>query len=146
MRIGNAQSFVEFSLQETYDLQGRADTSCSVEVSGNGFAGKVDSVWFAREDLDRFLSDLEAYEIQRQGSVSLLNMSSLSDYSPLRFEIFSLDQLGHLAVRTDLLKTTYIDSRLTPITISLTFGLDAGMLRSVLEDFRALFNSTSLQT
>lgn len=143
MRIGEAQAFVEFSFKETVpeDLPRATDTSCSVEVSCSGFSGKVESVWFARDDINRFLSELEAFEARRQGSVSLLNMSSGSDYSPLRFEIFSLNQLGHLAVRTDLLKTTYVDSKLTPLTVSVTFALDPGMLRAVMEDFRELFNS-----
>ena len=110
-------------------------------MSCNGFAGRVESVWFASDDIKRFLSDLEAFEAQRQGSVNLLNMSSPSEYSPLRFEIFSVNRLGHLAVRADLLKISY-GNNLTPSTISVSFAVDSGMLNSILEDFRELFNST----
>jgi hypothetical protein len=143
MRIGNAQSFVEFNFEEIVPEQSQraGDTSCSVAVSCNGFAGGVESVWFARDDIKRFLSDLEAFEAQRQGSVNLLNMSSPSEYSPLRFEIFSVNRLGHLAVRADLLKISY-GNNLTPSTISVSFAVDSGMLNSILEDFRELFNST----
>ena len=140
MRIGDANSFVEFVFKEAVPegAQGASDTCCSVEVSCNGFAGKVKSVWFARPDIDRFLFDLQNFEVVRKGSVSLDNMSSLSDDSPLSFEIFSVGSLGHLAVRTALRRITYVEE-LSPLTVSISFPLDPGMLRQALEEFRSLF-------
>ena len=140
MRIGDANSFVEFVLKEAVPegVQGASDTSCSVEVSCKGFAGKVNSVWFARSDIDRFLSDLQNFELVRKGSVSLANMSSPSDDSPLYFEIFSVSSLGHLAVRATLRRITYVEE-LNPLTVSISFAFDPGTLRQALEDFQELF-------
>jgi hypothetical protein len=140
MRIGDANSFVEFVFKEAVPegVQGATDTSCSVEVSCNRFAGKVNSVWFGRSDIDRFLSDLQNFELVRKGSVSLVNMSSLSDDGPLDFEIFSVSSLGHLAVRATLRRITYV-KELSPLTVSISFALDPGLLRQVLEDFRVFF-------
>ena|SRR5436190_7107775 len=141
MTIGDADSFVEFAFKEAVPehMQGATDTSCSVEATCSTFTGKVESVWFARDDINRFLSELEEFEATRKGSVSLLNMSSPSDYNPLNFEIVSIDRARHLVVKADLLEVRYLNGELSPLRVSVSFDLDTGMLRSILMDFRKLF-------
>ena len=95
-------------------------------------------VWSAREDIVDFLYQLQKFEETRKGSVNLLNMSSQSQYNPLRFEIFSLDETGHLAVNAELTKVTYVGGP-TPLSVMIAFPLDGGELRSVELEFRKLF-------
>lgn len=146
MRIGDDECFVEFEFEEAIPehLQGGTDTACSVELSCGEFRGKTSSVWFARNDINQFLNELNAFEASRCGSVSLINMSSLSDASPLTFEIAAIDDLGHLLVKATLIKSRYLHDRFSPLQVSVSFGLDGGMLASVLRDFRELFRSTNL--
>jgi hypothetical protein len=96
-------------------------------------------VWFSQDDTQRFLAELHELEVNRKGSVALLNLSSPSDYNPLRFEIFSTDDLGHLAVRSELLQVAYVADRMIPLCVSVAFALDAGDLHSLVVDFRKLF-------
>jgi hypothetical protein len=141
MRIGDDQCFVEFEFEEAIPehLQGGTDTACSVAVSCGDFAGSVNSVWFSREDIDWFLSDLQQFEASRSGSVSLNNMSFLSDANPLAFGVIAADASGHLLVRGTLIKSRYLNDTFQPLKISVSFALDAGMLGSVLRDFQKLF-------
>lgn len=143
MRIGNEQAFVSFEFEEAMPehLPGGTDIACSVEASCGGFNGRIESVWFSREDINRFLSELRSLEESRKGSASLVNQSSPSKYDPLRFEIFSVDEVGHFAVRADLSKVNYVGGGLQPLKVSVTFPFDAGDLPSMLIEFRRLFGS-----
>lgn len=120
MRVGDEQSYVEFSFKEAMPehLQGGTDIACSVEASCGGFRGRVETVWFSRDDINRFLSELSSLEERRRGSVSLANMSSGSEFNPLRFEIFSVDEVGHLAVGVYLLEASYVGGGLRPLKVS----------------------------
>lgn len=142
MRVGNEQSFVAFEFQEAMPehLPGGTDIAYSVEASCDGFRGRVESVWFAREDINRFLSELRSLEENRKGSASLVNLSSPSEYNPLRFEIFSIDTPGHFAVRADLSEVNYVNDGIHPLKVSVTFPIDAGDLPSILIEFRKLFD------
>ncbi len=141
MRIGNDDSFVEFDLDEVMpgSPAGETDIACSVEASCDSFSGRIKAVWFARDDMDRFLSELRRLEEKRQGSANLLNMSSQSEYNPFRFEIFSVDEIGHFAVSADLLKARYVGRALRSLKVCISFPLDAGDLPSILIEFRKLF-------
>lgn len=96
MRVGGEHSFVEFSSEESVPehLPGGADIACSVEASCGGFGGRVGGVWFSRGDVNRFLSELRSLEETRRGSANLLNMSSRSEFDPLRFELYSVGGSG----------------------------------------------------
>src|SRR6185295_11999854 len=126
MRVGNEQSFVEFEFKqkEGEDSPRAGDVACSVSASCDGFGGQVSSVWFSPEDIEAFLKQLDELEKTRKGSASLSNLSSLSEYSPLTFEIFSIDNLGHLALRVELVKISYLVDALTPLRTSMSFRLD----------------------
>ncbi|MCA1617535.1 MAG: hypothetical protein LC729_03815 [Acidobacteria bacterium] len=142
MKIGNEQSFIAFEFKEDLPehLPSGTDIACSVEVSIGGFNGRIESVWFSREDINLFLSGFRSLEENRKGSVNLVNLSSPSEYNPLRFEIFSIDDIGHFAVRADLLKVNYVGDSIHPLKVSVSFPIDAGDLPSMLIEFRKLFN------
>lgn len=141
MKVGDEQAFVAFDLKEAAPghLPHAGDICCSVEALCGGFRGRVESAWFSREDVARFLTQLQRLEQTRQGSASLSNLSSASDHSPLGFEIFSTDGAGHLAVRADLLKVSYVGDTLSPLRVSVSFPLGGGDLPSALAGFRRLF-------
>ena len=141
MRVGNEFSFVRFEFKEKTpgNLPRAGDLACSVEVSCDGFQGTVDTVWFSREDIDSFLSQLKTFEETRRGLVSLSNMSTGSDHDPLRFEMRSSDELGHLAVSAEVTKISHTNAGLTPLTVSVSFPLEPEQLRVVETEFRKLF-------
>jgi len=133
-------SFVEFRFKEApRRRQGSTDVCCSVEASCGGFHGRVNSVWFKGDDIKRFLAELEELEARRKGSVCLVNHSSSSDENPLTFELKSVDSAGHLIVKATLLKPRHRNDELNPLVVSVSFAVDAGMLRSLVFDFRKLF-------
>jgi hypothetical protein len=143
MRIGDTESFIEFKLIEVQpeNPSGSEAVSCSVEASCEGFNGKVEGVWFSSDEIDSFLSELQRLEEKRKGSVSLTNMSSLSEYSPLYFEIFSIDEIGHFAVKADLQRVYYDEAAdLRSIKLSVGFLIDPGNLSAMLIEFHKLFD------
>ena len=142
MRIGDEQSFIEFVLEEVQseNPSGLEAVSCSVEAACGGFNGKVQSVWFSSDEIDSFLSEFQRLEENRNGSANLTNMSSVSASSPLRFEIFSIDEVGRFAVSADLLRVNDIADGLHPLKLSACFLIDSGNLPSMLVEFRKLFN------
>ena len=142
MRVGDEHSFVEFSFKEAMPehLPGGTDVACSVEASCGGFRGRVETVWFSRDDINSFLSELRSLEERRRGSASLTNMSSESEHNPLRFEIFSVDGVGHMAVGAELLEASYVGGALRPLKVSVSFPVDAGTLASMVVGFRKLFD------
>ncbi len=133
-------SFVEFRLKEAspQQLKGGTDICCSVEVSCGGFRGRVKSVWFGRDKINRFLSELEDLETKREGSVCLLNDSSSSDVNPLTFEILSVDSPRQLTVSAALLETRYLNNELNPLRVSVSFAIDTAILHCMVRDFRKL--------
>jgi hypothetical protein len=142
MRVGDEQSFVEFEFKasEAEGSPRAGDVACSVSASSDGFCGKVSSVWFSPEDIDAFLKQLDQLEKTRKGSASLSNLSSLSEYSPLTFEIFSIDDLGHRVLTVELVKISYLGGALTPLRTSMSFRLDGEWFNSVVAGFRKLFS------
>ena len=142
MRVGDEESFIEFefSAREAEDSPRAGDVAFSVSASSNGFCGKVSSVWFSPEELEGFLNQLARLEKTRSGSASLSNLSSLSEYNPLVFEIFSVDKTGHLAVKVELVKISYRSDELIPSKVSMRFMLDGERFNSMLAGFRRLFS------
>ncbi len=139
MRIENEGSFVKFEFKEFFDLQGRHDVGCRIEVFCFGFAGEINDVWFSWEDINSFIEGLKAFDKTRKGAVELSNMSSGSEASPLEFKIFTTDRLGHLAVRATLRKLIYFKDSYEISTVSVVFEIDAGSLSSIIRDFKKLF-------
>jgi hypothetical protein len=143
MRVGNEYNFVDFEIVEVW-TEYVPSTRCSVKASGEGFSGELKSVWFSQENLDSFLADLQALEEKRRGTATLLNMSSLSQYSPLRFQISSTSDTGDFVVRADLLKITWIDTDTSqPLKLSIWFTIAQEMFPSIVIEFRKLFNVNS---
>ncbi len=142
MRVGDKHSFVEFSFKEAMpeDLPGGTDIACSVEASCGHFRGRVETIWFSRDDINRFLSELRSLAERRNGSASLMNMSSQSEFNPLRFEMFSINEVGHMAVSADLLESGCVGGVLRPLKLSVVFAVDAGSLPLIVVGFRKLFD------
>jgi hypothetical protein len=144
MKVGSDISFVEFTYiaKEAVDSPRAGDISCSVIVSSDTFRGEIPSVWFSREDLDHFLKALEQLERTRQGLVKLTNLSSLSKYNPLIFEIFSIDSRGNVGVNLELVKLSCDWEDQAPFRVVVSFPLDGERFGAVVEEFRNFFGST----
>jgi hypothetical protein len=141
LTICDESAFVKFELEEVMPAhtQGWMDVSCSVEVFSEGFSGRIDGVWFARTEIERFLTHLQKFEKTRRGRVELINMSSPSSHNPLKFEMRAIDDTGHIEVTAELLKEKYTSIIARPNSASVSFEIDAGMLPTILLDFRKLF-------
>src|SRR5205085_328576 len=142
MRVGDEQSFVSFEFKEAVPehLPGGTDVSYIVEVSCHGFGGRIESVWFTREDINRFLSELRSLEETRKGSANLVNLSSPSEDNPLRFQISYADNVRRFMVRADLSKYNYIGDDIESLKVSVGFPIEAGDILSILIEFRKLFD------
>lgn len=133
MRIISEDSYIEFEFEEAHENY----ISCHISVFSEGFSGKVQSVWFHESEVKDFIRQLEQFEKIRKDSVELVDMSSPSDSSPLKFKIFSTDSLGHIAVSISLKKINYSSSK--SLKTSISFDIDSGVLITIIRDFKKLF-------
>jgi hypothetical protein len=142
MRVGSEYSFIEFTFSEAEpeNPSGLLAFAYSVDVSCDGFRGRIERVWLSQDDITQFLTGLQQFEEKRKGLVSLTNMSSLSEANPLTFEIFSVDEVGHLTARANLQKIHYVGDDPSLLKLSVSFDIDAGQLPTIVGDFRKLFN------
>lgn len=136
MKIENENSFIEFKPEKHY----KTDIACRIKVFCNGFGGEVEGVWFSEEDIKSFLQQIEELDKTRKGAAELLNMSSQSDSSPLKFVIFSTDSLGHLAAQVTLQKPFYLANQyIETLKTSVSFDIDSSLLPSIINNFKKLF-------
>jgi hypothetical protein len=149
MQIKNESSLIEFEFTDSVDF--RHDVACRIKIFCDGFSGQVNSVWFSEIDINSFIKQLETLDETRKGSAELLNMSSGTSTSELDFLIFSIDSLGHLAVRATLRKQFYLsnaaDLRASEILkTTVAFEIDPSSLSSMINDFKKLFYEISNRT
>jgi uncharacterized protein Smg (DUF494 family) len=137
MKIENDNSFIEFEFEECIEL--RSDIACRVEVFCENFSGRVNSVWFSRNDIDQFIQQMEEFDKTRKGIVELSNMSSKTISNPLEFSIFSTDNLGHLSVQATLQKFLYLSHSANTQKITVSFEIDPSLLRIIIADFKKMF-------
>ena len=136
MKIENENSFVKFEFKESY----KNDIAFSLEVFCKGFAGKVDSVWFTEEDVKSFIQQIEQLDVNRKGSAELLEMSAPSNSRELKFKIFSIDNLGHLAISVTLQKFVYmVNGSIETLKTSVTLDIDSSTFSQNIRDFKKLF-------
>ncbi|HEX8249511.1 MAG TPA: hypothetical protein VF599_15130 [Pyrinomonadaceae bacterium] len=136
MKIENDFSFIEFELEDRYETY----IGCRVKVFSRGFGGEVENVTFHVEDIKSFFQQIEELDKTRKGCAELLNLSSPSYSSPLKFIIFSTDSLGHLAAQAALQKTIYLGNHyIEGLKTSVTFDFDSGLLASIINNFKKLF-------
>lgn len=149
MQIKNETSLIEFEFADSVDF--RRDVACCIKVFCQGFSGQVNSVWFSETDMNSFIEQLEKLDETRKGSAKLLNMSSGTSTSELDFLIFSIDSIGHLAVRATLRKQFYLsnaaDLRASEILkTTIAFEIDPGSLSSMIYGFKELFYEIPYRT
>lgn len=137
MKIERDNAFIEFEFEEYIEL--RSDVDCRIEVFCRDFSGKVNSVWFSRNDINLFIQQIEDLDKTRQGKAELFNMGSQTEPNPLEFRIFSTDDLGHLAVQATLQKFSYLSHPVNTLKVTVSFEIDPSLLPSIIVDFRKLF-------
>ena len=137
MKIEHENSFIEFEFEECIEF--RSDIACRVEVFCKNFSGKVNSVWFSGNDIDLFIQQIDEFDKTRKGAVDLLNMGSETISNPLEFKVFSIDNLGHLAVQATLQKYSNLSYPADTQKITVSFEIDPSLLPSIITDFKKLF-------
>ncbi len=144
MRIKAVNSFLDFQFVAV-ELEHYPSLALSIEVACEGFTGFLQEVWFRLSDLELFVRQLETLERSRQGEVRLIQMSDESEYCPFRLRIFSTDRVGYMAISAEMTRTSYIGnhSLLFANKLSVTFEIDAGMLSTILQDFKEVFAQRS---
>ncbi len=77
---------IKLELVETISesLPCATDMCCSIEALCRGFGGRDDTVWFSRESIERFLTDLRRLEATRQGVAALTDYSYGSEHEGVR--------------------------------------------------------------
>lgn len=109
--------------------------SCSVKFTSHGFCGSNRSIWFSREELEKFIGELEALEKNRRGAARLTAMSP---------EEFSLsvsvdDSAGHTYCHVAISRQIFDFGRRLAQNVSGSFATDpsalASMLRTVACEF-----------
>ena len=76
------------------DLPSNGDVYVSIKVESNGFSGTND-LWVLAAEFKEFYHDLKLLEEKRKGSATLNSISP----NELNMKIFSIDSLGHMAVK-----------------------------------------------
>jgi hypothetical protein len=76
-------------------------------------------------------------EQQRHGSVSLaaIGVKHEEDFC---LEVFSIDRLGHIAVKASLRRPNYVGGNLHPLELSSAFEMDAEKFGTFVREFEAL--------
>jgi len=92
--LKNENSLLEivFDIQEN-DLPSNEDVYLSIKVESNGFSGKND-LWVLSAEFESFCHNLKLLEEKRKGAARLTSISP----NELDIEVFSVDNLGHMAV------------------------------------------------
>ncbi len=142
----NRLSYIElvfqgFSSEEDLRIAGRQDVSLSVEVPHDGFCGQNNSVWFGQDEVQSFLKAMRVLEKERKGAAQLVSLGYPSEHVEFNFQIYSINSVGHVALKLDLQKIKY-DSRhqLNPLKISVGFELDSGDLPTMVAEFESWFD------
>lgn len=132
----------EMLSEREQQVSGMTDVRIAVEVFSRGFSGRNDTVWFGRDDIQRFLKDLQQFEAQRTGTVKFASLGAPSEYCEFRFQLNIVSKTGHAAVTTELLKVQYLqDGGLCPLRLSVGFDIDVGNLLIIIAEFNELLNS-----
>jgi hypothetical protein len=140
MYIGSQTEFVEIlALEKAPEGAPNAgDVRIAVQVTLGEFNGRYESVWLEEPVLRDFVHQLSTLEKERTGS------ARLTSCSPDEFvlSIRSQDKLGHIVAEVSLSRYRYGAGEAWATTISGCFGIDAGSLLSLLDDFRSLHGSS----
>jgi hypothetical protein len=136
MKIEHENSYVEFEFKDLHET----DVACGVEVFCEGFAGRIETVWFSEDDIKSFFRQIEELDKIRKGSAELFNMSSQSNSSPFAFKIFSTNNTGHLAINISVQKLSFhLGNSVKSLKTSILFEIDPSLLPSIIKDFKKLF-------
>ena len=133
----SGQLVIEFVERTPDGLPCAGDVCCSVDATCMGFAGRDDAVWFSRDAVDRFIDELRKLDATRQGKATLEDYSVGSEYDGVAITLFSIDGVGHLAVRAELSKPHYDLHTLRKKSVSVEFETEEYFGR-IVSDFEGL--------
>ena len=86
-----------------------------------------------------FLKDLKKLESLRQGKAELIHFSDESEFSPFRLDMYSIDRLGHIALRTEINHIHYLqDQQPVKNMLLATLEIDVEKFASITKKFMRL--------
>jgi hypothetical protein len=124
-------TFRERSLDESIGL--------SVSVSSLGFSGAVQRVWVFKQDLERFISDVEQLDLLRKGSAKLTSMTP----GECIWEIKVTDSAGHIRMFVHLERPAFHFRGVTFHRLDIDFEPDAGCFGQLLHDLREILSDAA---
>jgi hypothetical protein len=132
-------NYIEFAYSSA-EREHYPSIAFKVQFAARGLSVDPDEIWFGMDEFHEFIHQLEVLEQVRQGEAKLIQFSDPSEFCPLRFKIFSIDTIGHMAVTAETVRIDYIGNRATLVgnKLSVTFEIDPSLLPTILADFRAI--------
>jgi hypothetical protein len=111
---------------------------CAIEVGHDGFRGRDDSAHFEEDAVNGFLADLRALEATRRGAASLpeIDYACAAGRMGSRISFRSIDSAGHIAVRVQLLNSSYLSNGdAVKKQLDVEFELDGSRFFQLVRDF-----------
>jgi len=138
MKIGTEKEFIELTEldRNPSGTPCAGDIQIRVSVKLQEFGGRHSEVWLEFSVMECFLTQLEALEESRQGSVKISSMSP-EEFS---FEIRSSDKLGHMEIEVSLQRNQYSGPKYWPTKISGGFEIDPQAIEQLISCFRRFTN------
>lgn len=110
-----------------------------VQVAVEAFTGRVSSVWFQREALDRFEADLRALEQTRSGTAFICNTGVPGATNEVTLTLEARSR-GHARLTVSLLRLRHLATGGdATLELRATLDVDGGDLATFAEDWRRLF-------
>lgn len=136
MKIGIEPEFIEIIKREQAppDRPDAGDIRISVFIKLADFSGKYDEIWLDKTELEKFISNLEIFEKERKGEISLNSMSP----NEFQIKLSLLQKTGNIKVEILLTRICYVIDSLIPTKLSGGFELRQEYLSALLEDFKKI--------
>lgn len=135
--------FVQSLSDEAKRLTGRDDISLGIEVKCLGFSGRNEDIWFDRDVINNFLTDIKRMEEKRIGQAKLVSLGEPSENVEFQADFYITSLAGYAAVQFSLQKFLRLDHNETfPLKVSAAFDLDPGDLITMVSDFERLFSGS----
>lgn len=117
--------------------------SFAASVSVSGFTGENAEIWCDLRNLNRFFNELVELEQKRQGAATLETISAPSEYNELFVRLYSTDRLGNMALDVMLQKIQYVNGKIAPLKVNVSFVVDPANMLIIVAGFKKLLKFAS---
>ncbi|QQE80615.1 hypothetical protein [Alicyclobacillus sp. SO9] len=136
------ESYIEMIPVE-YESQHLPSVSLMISISassyGHLYSASNPTVWFTKESLKKFISDLNLLDASRQGAATLQSMSP----NECEISIFAFDHRGHVAIKLLMSKPQFGTGQMFQHHLETGFELDPTELLNIIRGFKGLLQPIS---